>query len=194
MKSLMITSLLCLGVLATSTTALAGGHAQVKLHQGVIKIHGTNHADVVEVVLDNSTPTRGGGSLIAVYVNQQLKGSFPSFDPARGAVKKIVFHGKNGDDFFYNGTDVPCYASGGHGNDVLVGGYGNDVLKGDEGHDQLFGSYGHDKLYGGDGNGRTKEWNDNDYLYGGNGQDHLKGGYGQDVENQEGPNEPAFPS
>ena len=104
-------------------------------------------------------------------------------------LRKIVFYGGDGNDWFKNDTAVPVEAWGGLGDDTLVGGSGNDWLEGQAGNDTLFGGAGNDRLYGwtgddnlngGDGDDYIHGWEGADIIFGGNGNDSLWGGLGND--------------
>jgi Ca2+-binding RTX toxin-like protein len=91
---------------------------------------------------------------------------FPLFE-----VEKIIFYGREGNDYFDNDTRVPTEAYGHGGNDKLVGGTGKDYLSGGTGDDVVDGSGGNDEVHGNSGN---------DTLYGGPGNDVLEGGTDND--------------
>jgi hypothetical protein len=71
-------------------------------------------------------------------------------------VRRVDYHGGDGDDVFENRTFLDSTAYGDGGNDTLIGGGGQDTLYGGQGNDVLDG--GHDGV-----------------------QDHLKGDEGADT-------------
>jgi len=154
-------------------------HVPVSLVGDQLLIHGSNKDDTVTVKASTTDAT-----MVDVEVNGQ---SF-SFDAT--GVRRISFHGGNGDDSFTNETAIAAKADGGNGNDTLTGGDGDDWLKGGNGEDQLDGGAGNDRLdggnkndvlVGGDGDDTLKSVNGDDQLDGGAGNDVLLAGPGQDV-------------
>lgn len=89
-------------------------------------------------------------------------------------IARVRFLGGGGDDRLEisDSFDLPIYADGGAGNDVLYGGSANDTLIGGTGNDDLLGGVGNDLLQGGF---------DRDHLYGQQGNDSLEGGFGNDT-------------
>jgi Ca2+-binding RTX toxin-like protein len=120
---------------------------------------------------------------------------------AASAIRKIVFQGLEGDDYFRNSSDLVSHAWGNAGADTLLGGGGPDrllggswadSLDGGAGDDKLYGQGADDSLYGGAGNdslyGHTGADSlfgeaDNDSLLGSSGDDLLVGGDGDDTIN-----------
>ena len=80
-------------------------------------------------------------------------------------VNEIFYLGGDHEDLFDNQTDIPSYANGDDGNDVLLGGSSTDWLRGDDGDDEIRGRAGDDRLDARYGNNR---------LIGGNGDDDLE--------------------
>ncbi len=66
-----------------------------------------------------------------------------------GLFDRVIFHGDDDRDEFYNWTEKPLRAYGYGGNDVLRGGGADDVLVGGVGKDFLYGLGGDDELYPG---------------------------------------------
>jgi len=128
-------------------------------------INGTESSDHVEV-------SGASGSLLVSY-----NGADYTFT---GKVKKIVFSGNGGDDFFSNSTDIRVIARGGEGSDTIFGGGGKDRLYGELGDDSLHGGRGKDDLRGGSGSDDLYGDEDNDKIYGELGDDNLHGGTGRD--------------
>ena len=140
--------------------------ANIFYNGGTVTIVGSNGSDQASVT---QYP-----DLISVQVNDEVR------EFSNQQVKKIRFHGKNGNDKFVNNTNIRSYAYGGNGNDTLVGGSNRDVLSGGNGHDTLNGKAGDDRLYGGTGNDKLLGQSGNDRLYGKSGNDRLYGGTGND--------------
>jgi hypothetical protein len=128
-----------------------------------------------------------GGDLVAVDLACSSDTTryeyYVPFITTRADLAQIVFHGYQGDDEFYNNTDVSTLLYGHAGNDTLYGGGGRDAIYGGTGIDELHAGYwgpGGDSLYGGDGNDRLYGSVGGDYLYGDNGDDRLVGLSGND--------------
>jgi Ca2+-binding RTX toxin-like protein len=140
---------------------------------GVIIIEGTNAADHVSVSYD-STGTQ-------VVIND----IYSTLSTSKASVKKIVFTGHGGDDYFGNFTAIPSVADGGSGKDTLWGGSGTDYLHGGGDDDLLLGGAGADHLYGEGGKDTLFGMAGSDYLDGGNDGlvDYLYGGDGIDIYN-----------
>lgn len=104
-------------------------------------------------------------------------------------IDEIFYLGGSDVDHFDNQTDIPSYANGKDGDDVLlggssvdhlVGGDGDDELRGREGNDELEATYGNNELYGGDDDDylhvtANANVNETNKLCGGDGADHLVG-------------------
>lgn len=90
-------------------------------------------------------------------------------------LQRVVFDGAGGDDTLNGLADanIPIFALGGAGNDILGGGLVNDTLEGGIGDDTLQGGAGDDSMNGGAGND-VFFWNNGD------GSDILEGGEGTD--------------
>jgi Ca2+-binding RTX toxin-like protein len=144
----------------------SAGIAGVTFDNGIVRIEGTDHADVCVV---SGTPRE-----IVIGWNGERQ-AFP-----RGAVNAVVMNGGGGDDSFVNSTAIRCTATGGAGNDRLIGGAGNDYLDGGDGNDTLVGGGGDDELRGGAGNDDLFGAGGNDRLHGDDGDDSLRGGDGDD--------------
>ena len=109
----------------------------VFLEDGVLRILGSEQPDTAQVEIVDSK------------VQALLNGSVQQFDADQ--VRGILFDGGAGNDSFVNGTNIPCQASGGDGDDQLVGGTANDSLDGGAGNDWLVGAAGDDNIVGGAG-------------------------------------------
>ena len=136
--------------------------------EGTLVIEGTSGDDKVSVQAfdDNIMVTSNGSEHL--------------FDDT-GSISQILFRGHDGDDEFYNQTNIQSLAEGGEGNDTLQGGSGVDSLYGNSGNDTLYGGNGNDKLYGGRGADILRGEQDNDELHGGRHKDVLRGGSGADI-------------
>lgn len=152
----------------TLTTAIT---PTLLTNDGVLKVAGTNDAEVIKV-----WQPRGTGTAIRVLLGKRQY-NFPA-----DAVKGIQVFGLGGDDVIVgNCVDLGIYVNAGEGNDTIVGGdmpdsltagAGDDFVYGMGGNDWIDGNSGRDNLLGGDGDDR---------MYGGNGGDTLDGGNGRDV-------------
>ena len=80
-------------------------------------------------------------------------GTTAYFSIAGLGITQILFDGGNGNDTFVvdGSVNLPVYAVGGAGDDVLTGGSGADFLFGGAGNDRLTGGAGNDVLSGGAG-------------------------------------------
>ena len=124
-----------------------------------LEITGDDQANNVEV--------RQNANSLYVVVKDNGERHHGPFD----GVKKIVFEGKGGADWFANYTHIRSEVYGGDGNDKLFGGGGRDYIDGGDGFDSIYGGNHEDVLAGGD---------DGDRIYGGNGRDTISGGGGRD--------------
>ncbi len=136
----------------------------------VLSITGTAANDSAEVRLSSA----GGISVRTWDSNSQDTKTFGA------GVQKIVFFGREGNDYFRNFTNIPVEAWGGPGNDTLYGGGGHDRLMGESGNDLIFGGAGNDKIWGGDGDDQLVGEEGDDELMGGSGNDSIWGGTGND--------------
>ena len=123
---------------------------------GVVTIIGSSGNDTVNVKYD-STGTK-------VVFSASWGGSVTA---SKSAVRKVVFHGGSGNDYFNNATNVPSVAFGDSGRDILIGGNSIDYLYGGNDNDVLFGRAGNDRLYGQGGIDTLQGMIGNDYLDGG---------------------------
>jgi uncharacterized delta-60 repeat protein len=156
-------------IAGTGTTATGGadfalaqydlqgaGSLSARLENGILKITGTDAADIIRLKWRN-----GRASIDSVGA---------IFDG--GTFGRIEIEAKGGDDLIdASGVAAPVRVDAGAGNDVVLGGSGADVLLGNAGNDTIFGGGGGDILRGSDGN---------DYLNGGPGADQVFGDAGND--------------
>ena len=115
-----------------------------------------------------------------------------SLNPFNDALSRVRIHSHGGNDtiLMARSMNVPLYAYGGAGNDILRGGAANDVLAGGdgddflagyEGNDYLFGQAGNDRLYGLEGTDQLFGSFGNDVMSGGDDDDNMYGGQGDDI-------------
>jgi Ca2+-binding RTX toxin-like protein len=134
---------------------------------GVLHVRGTSAADLLYVKTQNH--------LVRVELNAQ------TLTFTLGLVEHIEIDNGAGDDrTFLGGTNEPCYAFAGDGNDFIMGGGANDTLTGGAGKDSISGAAGDDRLSGSGGHDLLAGEGGNDRLYGGAGNDTLSGGSGND--------------
>jgi Ca2+-binding RTX toxin-like protein len=169
----------------------------IDLSGGVLTINGTEHADLISVIVDP------GGTSIRVSDGQDptsIQRTFPDFRQ----ISRMMINGLGGDDRILVAAEsyvayfpefppqtpvtvlrltVPAVIDGGSGNDQISGSASDDLLIGGAGNDTLFGDLGNDTLDGGDGKDVLYGNRGNDYLLGGNQRDHLLGGRGDDLLN-----------
>jgi Ca2+-binding RTX toxin-like protein len=129
---------------------------------GVVTIVGSDASDLVNVSYDAT------GTTVVVSASWGA-----TMFASKASVKKVMFFGGAGNDWFTSSIAVPVLAYGGAGNDRLTGGSADDTLSGGTGNDVLTGNGGNDKLYGDSGA---------DTLYGGSGGDYLEGGSDFEVD------------
>jgi Ca2+-binding RTX toxin-like protein len=159
-------------------------HVRVKLSSGGVASGSTIVADFPLYA--------GPGGTLTVEESDELgySGWIPDDTTEQPLVDEIFFVGGEQEDLFDNQTDIPSYAFGGDGDDVLLGGSSTDWLRGDDGDDEvrgragndvLEGRYGNNTLIGGDGDDTLEivaanaNTGDTDTLCGGAGSDHLIG-------------------
>src|SRR5687767_8516069 len=106
---------------------LLSGGITFNATSGLLRIDGTEQADVVQV-------SRSGNTL-----HVQLNGAASTRD-AR-AVRQIQVSARGGNDVIVIGTTVGAACT-------LWGGPGNDLLRGGNGADRVFGEAGNDRLAG----------------------------------------------
>jgi Ca2+-binding RTX toxin-like protein len=142
---------------------------------GVLRVTGTNRADVIVLAVDAALAT----------VNVTVNDVTTSFDVAAITGGVNVSGGNGHDDI--RATEaaageftLPLTLSGGNGKDTLAGGSGGDTLDGGNGNDTLTGGAGDDSLRGGNGKDALDAGDGNDTLDGGRGKDRLLGGGGAD--------------
>lgn len=140
---------------------------------GVLTIEGSKDDDVASVTVKTNNPFNPYDDVVHVKLASTggpgMAQSFPlwsSTAPHYQLIGLIQFSGFEGNDTFYNTTQIRSHADGGDGNDTLWGGYGDDVLLGGTGQDYLYGNWGDDLLDGGKDGTR-------DILYGGMGKDDF---------------------
>jgi Ca2+-binding RTX toxin-like protein len=137
---------------------------------GVLTIEGGSGNDNVYV-------STGSGSMMVVYDQNVKQAQY-----ALASVKKVIFHGNDGNDQYYYGVPSAVHnlVDGGAGDDNLYTGSGNDTITSGPGRDVLTGNDGNDSLDGGDGDDNLGAGKGNDRLLGGDGKDLLVGGAGDD--------------
>lgn len=137
------------------------------LASGVLSVHGSPAADVLEISQQGDT--------ISVDINGQLEAF------AAAMVESLLVEAGPGDDTVrINLSDIPTTVQGGAGNDLLTGGFGDDLLEGGLGDDRLNGRRGNDRIIGGAGNDRMLGGSGHDELRGGMAADRLTGNAGND--------------
>jgi Ca2+-binding RTX toxin-like protein len=142
-----------------------------QLAGGVLTITSDAASDVVFVSTDAAT-----GDVVVIVPGQDPV-TFASDD-----VQTVLFVGGAGNDTFVNLTDLPAFAFGGLGNDLLIAGSAGNTLVGDDGNDTLIGAGGNDVLIGGAGNDILAGQAGDDTLIGGAGTDIVFGGAGTDTQ------------
>jgi len=142
-----------------------------QLAGGVLTITSDAASDVVFVATDAAT-----GDVVVVVPGQDPV-TFGSDD-----VQTVLFVGGAGNDAFVNLTDLPAFAFGGFGNDLLIAGSAGNTLIGDDGNDTLIGGAGDDTLIGAVGNDILAGQAGDDTLIGGAGTDIVFGGAGTDTQ------------
>lgn len=190
---------------ASNSSSATNAMALTYISDGYLYIVGTDEADG----RDNASVRNHGTHEIEVAVqkwndNRELLGSHTTTFSKSRIPNGIRFYGYAGKDTFVNNTDLPSFASGGEGDDVLIGGSsydslygddgddltsgrgGGDVLNGGTGDDVVSGGAGRDIMFGGYGNDNMYGSSDSDTMYGGPGRDYMDGGSGDDYMYGEG--------
>jgi len=129
----------------------AVGEGQVTLENGILRIGGTQHDDLILVTHSCN------GQRLVVLLNSQLIYDIPAAE-----VHEVRVWGRAGNDIvslidlaitsMIHGGDGNDLLDGGAGNDLIFGGRGNDVVTGGAGNDFLLGGIGADRLVGSAGN------------------------------------------
>jgi Ca2+-binding RTX toxin-like protein len=96
------------------------------------------------------------------------------------APTQVQIYTYDGVDSIRNDTNVPTYADGGTGNDVVAGGSGNDTLHGWTGADKIYGRGGEDHIWGWTGSNTIYGGAAKDTIWGGPSVDHIYGEGGKD--------------
>ena len=152
----------------------------VVLDGDVLRITGTDSADTAAI--DPFTQNE------EQWVTATLNGQSSQY--AASSIRKIVFTGNDGDDFFVNNSNLQSHIWGNAGVDTLIGGGGNDrvyggswadSLAGGAGNDRIYGSGGDDTMYGGTGDDSIYGHSGDDMLYGEGGNDSIRGSSGDDI-------------
>ncbi len=136
----------------------------------VLRVTGTDSADTAQI--DPYTQDQ------ELWVSASLNGDSSQF--AASGIRKIVFVGHAGDDYFFNNTSLRSYVWGNAGIDTLIGGSWADRLYGGSWGDNLFGGDGPDAIFGGGANDTIFGGGGNDTIYGHSGYDELHGEGGDD--------------
>jgi uncharacterized protein YkwD len=154
--------------------AVPATHLSASFSGGVLRIEGTNHADLI-LVAENHNRIWVAHSTIRVHSHQQA-----SIEAS--AVKKIEILGLGGNDTIsldprQTGGRQPITAVtfiwGGTGNDVIHGGAGPNFIWGGRGNDVIYGGAGNDHIWGGRGNNTIVDLAGHNWLIGGAGNDHF---------------------
>ena len=145
--------------------------ASISFDGGTLSLDGSGGNDTFRV-------NRSGTSLIA-RIDTPFEIVRETF--LLSSVDSIEVAGRNGDDFFNNGTSVQSTFHGHAGNDRAFGGYAADTFFGGEGDDFFYGRQGIDTAYGWNGNDVLHGAQNDDLLYGQSGNDFIYGGPGNDL-------------
>ncbi len=154
--------------------------ASISLQGGTLTIEGSGGDDVIRVNRVNS-------STVVARIETPFETLFESFNSR--SVRAIEVTGRNGNDFFNNGTNLRSTFYGQNGNDrafggtaadIFFGGTGDDFFYGRAGNDQAFGGSGNDRLFGAQGDDILHGQDGNDFIFGGSGNDQIEGNQGRD--------------
>lgn len=154
--------------------------ASISVEGSTLVLDGSSGDDVFRV-------NRIGSNTVVARVVTPSETLYETF--SANSIGSIEVSGRNGDDFFNNGTDLEStffghggddFGFGGDGADTFFGGGGDDIFYGRDGIDQAFGASGNDRLFGFEGNDILDGQAGNDFLAGGFGDDELVGGTGND--------------
>ncbi|MCI0638442.1 MAG: C2 family cysteine protease [Gemmataceae bacterium] len=137
---------------------------------GVLRVLGTDNADIIRVTQNSSNQIAVQG--VSINVNGALQASVSA-----AAVASVEVYARAGNDNVSVETlDKLAKIWGEAGNDMLIGGKSHDYLYGGNGDDTLYGRNGADKLYGEAGNDKLFGEYGADFLSGGPGRDQFTGG------------------
>jgi Ca2+-binding RTX toxin-like protein len=152
----------------------------VLLDGDILRVTGSDNADTATI----DPYTQNGEQWVTATLNGQ------SSQYAASSIRKIVFTGYDGDDFFVNNSNLRSHAWGNAGLDTLIGGGGadrlyggswGDSLMGGAGNDAIFGGGANDTIYGGAGDDAIYSHSGADELYGEDGNDSIRGSSGSDL-------------
>ena len=144
---------------------------------GLLAIHGTEHADSVFISQDPGT------GRIRVTTRVNVDGDTENCETQflnSGEIERIEAHLYGEDDTYANSTTIPDYVDAGDGYDEIQGGFSTSEIYGGAGTDHIWGRGGDDILYGGAGRDHLLGGLGDDQLFGESGADRLVGGYGSD--------------
>ena len=154
---------------------------------GVLTVEGSALNDTLKVyrsgsdawTVDVTTSWGGLSRRTSYYVEPDSSPDINSLNPFATAITQIVMRGEAGDDelAINSSFEVPLFAYGGSGDDLIRGGAANDFLFGQAGADILVGNDGNDFLWG----DSPLAGADRDILIGGRGLDRMAGGPGEDI-------------
>ena len=169
----------------------------VLLDGDILRITGADNADTAAI----DPYTQDGEQWVTATLNGQ------SSQYAASSIRKIIFIGNDGDDYFVNNSNLRSHVwgnggvdtliggsredrlyggswgdslVGGAGNDTIFGGGADDTIYGGAGDDAIFGHSGADILYGEDGDDSIIASSGDDTIFGGEGNDYLHGHTGLD--------------
>lgn len=142
------------------------------IEDGVLKILGTNSADIIKVYQRDDYITVGGVEAIQIG-GETVEGV------SADEIDSILILGYNGNDTidcdtggeYTSDVSVPVTVRSGPGNDRIWGGSADDVLNGQGDHDKIYGMGGDDYLYGGSGNDTLDTGGGGNFAYGQGGAD-----------------------
>ncbi len=171
---------------ALGPTQAPGGLAadgSLILHTGAfanLRVKGKSSDTSEEFTLTRVAP--GVVRVTGMGMDQQFGGvQRVIFDGGQGSDKLLLKLGNNGDADSYRQFDIPVFAFGGAGSDLLYGGSLDDKLFGDGGGDTIYAGPGADTIRGGDGLDNLYGDDGNDTIYGDEGDDKIYGEGGADT-------------
>ncbi len=175
-----------LGVILAASVAAVDAEAAVTtwLEGSTLYIQGSMDADAVSVDIDArlyvyelnlSSPVQCSDTWLN-GLTTSIRSTAAVYDA--GEIEEIVFTGRGGNDYFFNGADLPSQLYGQDGIDALIGGAADDVINGDTNNGScniIQGGGGDDVLAGGT---FSTSCSGPQYISGDGGNDRISLGWG----------------
>ena len=178
-QSILTTLLLAMITWGCTVSQSLAANGSIRFRNGVVTILGDDYMDHCWVNID-------GNEIQIVLRVHDAEGNIDDIDDRDydyDDVDLIIFRGFDGEDCFWNRTNIPSIAYGGGGDDAMWGGTSRDRFYGGSGDDAMWGGSSSDVLCGGGGDDAMWGQSGSDSLFGNDGHDRLYGGTGDDYLN-----------